>query len=336
MPKNLKFTAPEDRIIRSKLPDNAHVVNVVNNVVEILKLIEENPEITTKELGTNLAMSERQIQRVIKKLIGVNDMDVFFIIFLFMTGLVFGSFFNVVIYRVPENKSIVKPRSACGACGTTLKPADLIPVFSFLLLKGKCRYCKTPISWQYPLVELITGLLFVILFLKFKLSLELLFSIYFVSILLIVFFIDLKHMIIPNGLIILGLAGGFALFTVRFFYNDTILGNAAWYSPLLGMVTTSGFLFLVALLGMLVYKGDAMGMGDVKLYLPIGLFLGMKLGILSLVFSVFIGGITGLFLIMTGLKKRKSQIPFGPFIVAGTFLSLLFGNEILLWYLGRL
>lgn len=261
-------------------------------------------------------------------------MELFLILFLFVTGLVMGSFYNVVIFRVPEGKSIVKPRSSCGSCGTVLKAADLIPVFSFLFLRGKCRTCKSKISAQYLLVELLSGLLFVVLYLKFGFTLELFFSIYIMSVLLIVFFIDLKHQIIPNGLVLAGLIGGVVFFALRFWYKDAILAGAAWYSPLLGMAATSGFLFLIALLGMLIYKTDAMGMGDVKIFLPIGLFLGFKLGIMALIFSVVIGGLSGLFLILTKLKDRKSQIPFGPFIVIGSFLSLLCGQEVLMWYLG--
>ncbi|NLO41218.1 MAG: prepilin peptidase [Ruminiclostridium sp.] len=261
-------------------------------------------------------------------------MELFIILFLFATGLVMGSFYNVVIFRVPEEKSIVKPRSACGSCGTVLKTADLIPVFSYIFLKGKCRYCKEKISAQYPLVELLSGLIFVVLYLKFGLAIELFFSIYIMSVLLIVFFIDLKHQIIPNGLVLAGLIGSAAFFVLRFWYQDAILDGDPWYSPLLGMVATSGFLFLVAMLGLLIYKGEAMGMGDVKIFLPIGLFLGLKLGIMALVFSVVIGGLSGLFLIITKLKDRKSQIPFGPYIVAGTFLSLMFGQQVLMWYLG--
>lgn len=263
-------------------------------------------------------------------------MDIFIAVMLFITGLVMGSFFNVVIFRVPEGKSIVKPRSSCGNCGTALQPIDLVPVFSFIYLKGKCRYCKTPISWQYPLVELLTGLLYVTLFLKYGLSVELFSAGFLMSVLLITFFIDLKHQIIPNGLVLTGLIGGAVLFILRFWVSDAILDGAAWYSPILGMAVTAGFLFLIAILGKLIYKTDAMGMGDVKIFLPIGLFLGMKLGIMAMIFSVFIGGLAGLFLILTKLKDRKSQIPFGPFIVVGTFLALLFGQDVLMWYLGNL
>lgn len=263
-------------------------------------------------------------------------MDATISIFLFFIGLVFGSFFNVVIYRVPEGKSIITPRSSCGNCGTVLKPRDLIPVFSYIFLKGKCRYCNAKIAFQYTLVELLSGILFVVMYLKYGLSVEWFFTVYLMSILLIVFFIDLKHMIIPNGLVLAGLIGGAAFFVIRFWYADSILDGAAWYSPLLGMIVPSGFMLIVALAGMAIYGGDALGMGDVKIFLPIGLILGLKLGIVSLVISVFIGGISGLVLIVTRLKSRKSRIPFGPFIVVGTFLALLFGQSIYTWYMGKL
>ena len=142
------------------------------------------------------------------------------ILLIFITGLVLGSFFNVVICRVPEKKSIVKPRSSCPSCGAVLMPIDLIPVLSFLLQKGKCRYCKSPISPQYLLVELAAGLMFTAIYLKYGISPEFFFAGYLMSILLIVFFIDLKHMIIPNGLVLVGIAGGLAFFAMRFFYND--------------------------------------------------------------------------------------------------------------------
>lgn len=266
----------------------------------------------------------------------VSSMNVLVPLLIFITGLIFGSFFNVVIYRLPEGKSIIAPRSFCPSCGAKLKAYDLIPVFSFIFLRGKCRYCGCKISFRYPLVELVTGVVFVILYIKFGLSVEFIFTVFLMSILLMVFFIDLEHMIIPNELVIAGLIGGIALFVLRFWFDDALVGDSQWYSPILGMLATSGFLLLVALIGLAIYGTDAFGMGDVKIFLPIGLILGLKLSVISLVFSIFIGGITGLFLIITGLKHRKSHIPFGPFIVMGTFLSILFGNEFFAWYVGML
>lgn len=261
-------------------------------------------------------------------------MEIIIPVLIFITGLIAGSFFNVVICRLPREKSIVFPRSSCNSCGTTLKAMDLIPVLSFIFLGGKCRYCNAKISFRYPFVELLTGIVYVILYIKYGLSIDFIFTVYLMSVLIIVFFIDLDHMIIPNELVLAGLFGGIVFFALRFLYNDRLLDGAPWYSPILGMLVTSGFLLLIALIGMAVYGTDAFGMGDVKIFIPIGLTLGLKLAVMALVFSVFIGGLTGLFLIVTGLKHRKSQIPFGPFIVSGTFLSILLGNTFLNWYLG--
>ena len=271
----------------------------------------------------------------VKKVVRIEVMDILLPVLIFITGLVFGSFFNVVIYRLPREESIVAPRSACPSCGTTLKPADLVPIFSFIFLKGKCRYCKSKISFRYPLIEFVSGIVFVVLFLKYGLSIEFIFTVFLMSVLIMVFFIDLDHMIIPNELVIAGLAGGIVLFILRFFLYDSLLDGAAWYSPLLGMLVTS-VRFLIALIGLAIYGTDAFGMGDVKIFLPIGLILGFKLALISLIFSVFIGGFAGLFLIITGLKERRSHIPFGPFIVSGTFLAILFGHEFFTWYTGLL
>lgn len=261
-------------------------------------------------------------------------MDILFEFLVFVFGLIFGSFFNVIIYRLPEGKSIVAPRSFCPSCGATLKAKDLVPIFSYIFLGGKCRYCKSKISFRYPLVEFMTGVIYVILYLKYGFSIEFFFTVYLMSVLLIVFFIDLDHMIIPDELVLAGLAGGAVLFVLRFWVNDRLLDGAAWYSPLLGMLATSGFLLLIALIGMAVYGAEAMGMGDVKIFLPIGFTLGLKLSVMSLIFSVLFGGLVGLFLMITGLKDRKSHIPFAPFIVAGTFVSIIFGNDVLNWYIG--
>lgn len=197
----------------------------------------------------------------------VSSMNVLVPLLIFITGLIFGSFFNVVIYRLPEGKSIIAPRSFCPSCGAKLKAYDLIPVFSFIFLRGKCRYCGCKISFRYPLVELVTGVVFVILYIKFGLSVEFIFTVFLMSILLMVFFIDLEHMIIPNELVIAGLIGGIALFVLRFWFDDALVGDSQWYSPILGMLATSGFLLLVALIGLAIYGTDAFGMGDVKIFL---------------------------------------------------------------------
>lgn len=253
---------------------------------------------------------------------------------LFLLGLCVGSFINVCIYRIPLEKSIIFPPSHCTDCGARLAAKDLIPVFSYIFLRGRCRYCKARISARYPLIELLTGFVFLVVYLRYGISVETLALVYLFSILLAVFFIDLKHMIIPNGMVLLGMAGGALIMVYNLFVPFSLYQPAQWYTPLIGMVSASGILFLVALVGLLIYGNDgAMGMGDVKLFIPIGMFLGWKLALLSLFIAVMLGGITSIVLLILKVVKRKSAIPFGPFIVAGTFIAVMAGYDILSWRL---
>jgi leader peptidase (prepilin peptidase) / N-methyltransferase len=255
----------------------------------------------------------------------------------FIFGLLIGSFLNVCISRIPKGESIVKPPSHCTNCGTRLQPLDLVPVFSFLFLRGKCRHCGVKISARYPAIELLTALTFVLLFYRYSISMDFLASAFLTSILIAVFFIDVDHRIIPDGLVLTGLAGGLLLIVYNLFQPVQIYGDRNWWNPVVGILAGSGFLFLVALLGMLIYKtDDAMGMGDVKIFAPIGIFLGWKMTLVALFISIFLGGIFSLVLLITGVKGRKSTIPFGPFIVAGTFVTLLWGWDIIHWYISRL
>lgn len=254
--------------------------------------------------------------------------------FIFAAGICVGSFLNVCIYRIPLEQLIAFPPSHCPHCSSPLKPRDLIPVISYLLLKGKCRYCDAGISMRYPLVELLTGLVWLTVYLKFGFSIEAAAFIYLFSILIAVFFIDIDHMIIPNGLVLAGLIGGLLVFVCNLFQPFSLYAPAKWYAPLVGMVSASGVLFIVALIGLLIYKNDgAMGMGDVKIFMPIGLFLGWKLALLSLFLSIMAGGIISIFLLVFRIKDRKSAIPFGPYIILGTFIAVFFGNSLLNWYL---
>lgn len=254
--------------------------------------------------------------------------------FLFLTGLCVGSFLNVCIYRIPLEQSIIDPPSGCPGCRKKLQPIDLIPVLSYLILKGKCRYCKEPISIRYPVVELITGTIWLIIYSTYGLSVETAALLYLYSVLIAVAFIDLKHMIIPDGLVLTGLAGGAVIFLYHAFVKPFALYESTlWYTPVIGMFSSSGILFIIAFIGLLIYGNDgAMGMGDVKLFLPIGLFLGWKLALLALFLSIMLGGITSIILLILRIKDRKSAIPFGPFIIIATFIAGLYGNQILSWY----
>lgn len=256
-------------------------------------------------------------------------MEITLYITLFIFGLLIGSFLNVVIYRVPKELSIVKPRSACSNCQTTLKWYDLIPVISHLFLKGKCRYCKTSISFRYSFVELITGILTLVLFIRFGVSFEFLSYLSLTYILIACFFIDLDHMIIPNGLIITGLV----LYVVIFGTSFVFL-KRPFVDSLIGGFAGGGILLVIYLIGLAVYKQEALGFGDVKLFFVIGLYLGLKLTAIAFLFSIFAGAIGGILVMIIGKKDKKTEIPFGPFIVFGTILSVLAGDFVYNWYIG--
>ncbi len=256
---------------------------------------------------------------------------------IFIYGLIIGSFVNVLIFRIPQGKSIVTPPSACTNCGSRLTPLDLVPVFSYVFLRGKCRHCGTRISPRYPLVELITAGVFVILYYKYGLSVPFFAFAFLMTLLIAIFFIDIDHRIIPNGLVLIALAGGLLLFIYNILSPmPEVFGDSKWWTPLAGLLPGSGFLLVVAILGSLIYKtDDAMGMGDVKLMAPIGMFLGWKLCLIALFISVILGGVLSLLLMVTGIKKRKDTVAFGPFIVIGAFTTIMWGWDLLSWYLGR-
>lgn len=264
----------------------------------------------------------------------IPEFQLFIKTFLFLIGLCVGSFLNVCIYRIPLEKSIVYPQSGCPNCKEKLKPKDMIPVLGYLLLKGKCRYCEERISIQYPIVELLTGTIWLLVYLRYGFSIETAGLLYLYTVLIPVAFIDYKHMIIPNGLVLTGLIGGLAVTLYHIIYKPfPIYESTFWYEPVVGMFSASGILFLIALIGLIIYGNDgAMGMGDVKLFMPIGLFLGWKLALLTLFLAVILGGITGIVLLIFKIKERKSAIPFGPFIVIATYITGFFGNHIIRWY----
>jgi len=190
------------------------------------------------------------------------------------------------------------------------------------------------ISPRYFLVELLTAVLTVTLFFKYGLTVDFIAFVFLTYILIAVFFIDLDHQIIPNELVIAGMAGGAILFVYNLFVSFQIYADHRWWNPLLGMVLGSGFLLAVSLIGLALYKGEeVMGLGDVKLFAPIGLFLGWRMTLLALFISVVLGGMSSLVLMLLGKANRKSMIPFGPFIVVAVFITIMWGWDILTWYL---
>ena len=248
------------------------------------------------------------------------------IILIFILGLIVGSFSNVCIYRIPRNESIIYPVSHCPKCRSSILPKDNIPLISYILLKGRCRNCKSKISIQYPMVELITGLIYLIIYLTYGLSIQSLIYIILSSALTIIAFIDLNEQIVPDVISLPGIVIGFI---ISFFVPYISFINSA-----LGVVVGGGIILITGLAGSVIFKKEAMGGGDVKLAAMIGAFLGWRYIVISLFLGFFLGALAGIILIISKIKSREDVVPFGPFIVLGSFFTLLWGEKIITWYIG--
>lgn len=250
-------------------------------------------------------------------------------VFIGLLGLLIGSFLNVCIYRIPKKESIAIPPSHCMNCNTRLKVLDLIPAFSYIFLKGKCRYCGQKISIRYPIIELITAVIFIAIYWKYSLTVDFFAYAYLMSILIAVFFIDIDYMIIPNKLVISALVGGMSVIIYNCFSPMEIYKDTIWWNPIVGMFLGSGILMIFAIVGMAMYKSkEVMGMGDIKILLPIGIFVGWKMIIVVLYLAIINAAIVCLVLISLKIKGRKSAVPFGPFIVIATFITIMWGWKI--------
>jgi len=269
-------------------------------------------------------------------------MEVILYLIVFIFGLVVGSFLNCIIYRLalpnfskknlgglkgrPRRKaSFLRGRSFCPHCKHTLNWQDLIPLLSFLILKRKCRYCRQKISFQYPLVELATGFLFV---LNVHYLEGLLFTVYCLLLscfLIIIFVYDLKHFIIPDKVIYPAIIIAL-IFNFQFLiFNEFSIFNCS----ILSAVGAAAFFLAI----IIISKGKWMGFGDVKLAFFMGLLLGFPNILVALFFAFLIGAIIGIGLILAKRKTLKSEVPFGPFLVAGTFIAMFWGQAIIFWYL---
>ncbi|MDP3800008.1 MAG: prepilin peptidase [bacterium] len=234
-------------------------------------------------------------------------------------GLIGGSFINALLWRIPKNKNIAFDRSECIKCGHKLSFLDLIPVLSFIFLLGRCRYCQKKISWQYPLVEIVSGLGLYFLALEFNGS-ELIWlcGIFLLSVFIFVY--DLKNLIILNGSVFLGvlwIALGLWFFKIENFENNILTG----------LVIFSFFFCLY-----FFSKGRWVGGGDAKLGLFLGLWLGWPMGLIGLLFAYILGSIVGIPLLIFRLVSLKSKIPFGPFLITGAWVAYLWGQKIIEWY----
>lgn len=259
-------------------------------------------------------------------------MELFIGIFIFVFGIIIGSFLNVCIYRIPMDKSVVTHPSCCTVCGARLTALDMIPVFSYLFLRGKCRHCGAKISAIYPVVEALTGVLYVLLYIKFGMSWLLPVNLALVSLLIVISFIDYKHMIIPDGLIIALLITGVIQLAATFLAD----GFDSWSVYIIGFFAGGVPLLLIALLCMYVLKKEAFGGGDIKLMASAGLIIGWKLMITAYLIGIITGALFSVLLIVAGRKTRKDEIPFGPSLCFGILCSVFFGNWLIDWYLGLL
>ena len=258
-------------------------------------------------------------------------METIFYISIFIFGAIIGSFLNVVVYRLGTGMSIVRGRSICFSCGRKLQWYELIPIVSFVIQRGKCSNCKSKISLQYPIVEIITGLVFILVFIK---SSSLFFTAYLLvimSILLIIAVYDVRHKIIPNGFVYAFIT--LSLFSLIWTSNFSALGGIQIWDMLAGLIL---FLSFAAL--WFFSRGTWMGLGDAKLSWGIGWFLGLYGGISAIILAFWIGAIWGLLMIMLNRIERlflntktitmKSEIPFGPFLILGTLLIFFFNIDI--------
>ena len=280
-------------------------------------------------------------------------MEILIYILIFILGITIGSFLNVCIYRIPAGLSVVRPPSRCPSCETRLKPLDLVPIFSWIFLKGRCRYCGEKISPRYMLVELLTGILFILAFQSFGFTLGLLAALTFISLLVAVTFIDIDTQTIPNGLVLFGLVAGIA-----FVFTKIIPGYKAGYwqnalDALYGLLVGFVPLLLINLGAMLILKKEGMGGGDMKLMAVAGLFLGLKYTILALIIAIYVGGIVGAVILLSArIKQRKAQdenadepedseqqghyMAFGPFLALGSLISMLYGSAVIDWYINTI
>lgn len=247
----------------------------------------------------------------------------------FIIGLCLGSFMNVCIYRLPLSKSIVTPRSMCPGCNNFIKFYDNIPVLSYIFLGGKCRNCNIPISFRYPMVEIISGLAALSCFIKFGLSIEGLVYFAFASSLIVITFIDIDHKIIPDVISLPGIPIGLLL-------ASFVLPSMNFKESIIGILAGGGSLFAIAWIYSLITKKEGMGGGDIKLLAMIGSLTGWK----GVLFTIFIasatGTLAGIAVMLKTKKGVKLAVPFGPFLSIGAILYILFGTEIISWYFSLL
>ncbi|MDT8317823.1 MAG: A24 family peptidase [bacterium] len=249
----------------------------------------------------------------------------FFVSFSFLIGISIGSFLNVCIARIPQKKSVVSPPSNCPKCGYGIKFYDNIPILSYLLLLGKCRQCKIPISVRYPLVELLAGMLSVLIMVYYGPSISYLVYFCLVSALITITFIDLDHRIIPDVISLPAIPIGFLA--------SFVLVQLSWLDSLIGILVGGGSLLLVAVVYEKLTGHEGMGGGDIKLLAMLGAFLGWEGVLFTIMASSLLGTVIGGGAMLVSGKGRRFAIPFGPFLSLGAVLYILWGDILIRWYL---
>ena len=246
-------------------------------------------------------------------------MDITYTVVFFLFGLLLGSFYNVVGLRVPKKESIVTPPSHCTTCQKRLQPIDLIPVFSYIFLRGKCRQCGAKISSIYMLTEFVTGALFAFSYWKFGFTAELVVALLFISLLVIINVSDIAYMLIPNKILL--------FFLPLFIVGRVFSPLSPWWDSIVGALVGFGILYLIAV----VSKGG-MGGGDIKLFFLIGIVLGTVNSLLTLFLASFIGMIVGIIVLKVRGQGRKTPVPFGPSIAIAAVIIYFYGEALIDWY----
>jgi leader peptidase (prepilin peptidase)/N-methyltransferase len=265
----------------------------------------------------------------------------------FLLGLLIGSFLNVAIVRLPRGRSIVSPPSHCPRCRASIKFYDNIPLVSFLILRGKCRNCGEPISWRYPLVELMNGLFYALIVNEFWVGGEAFLMMAFCSSLIVITFIDVDFQIIPDAITLPGILIGVSIapfFMSQLtdplpFYLERLLPHMwpylkSFLNAVIGMLCGSLPLLTIGWVWEKLRNVEAMGGGDVKLMGMVGSFLGWKGALLTIMLGALVGSLVGLTFIVVKRHRVDRVIPFGPFLALGALVTVFYGSDIISWYLG--
>ncbi|MBU0710629.1 prepilin peptidase [bacterium] len=253
---------------------------------------------------------------------------------LFCIGAIIGSFLNAVIYRLPRRESLLFPGSHCPQCGEKIRWFDNIPILSFFLLGRKCRHCKLPIPVRYPIVEILSAVLFVIIYHVYGFNYEFFFYTTLSVLLLTVTFTDLEKGKIPNSVILLGVVLGLLMSLI--FWPVRPPSWTGWplnfTNSLIAFLVGGGIMIFWAAAGKLLFKKESLGAGDIKLVAMAGIFLGLQNTLLALFLSFLTATIAGISMILLKKARMDSRLPFAPFLASGALISLVYGNQICTWY----